>query len=417
MNTDRTSRPEAVGAAPLPRVCFVVESGTDVRLAEGLARRFDLTVLARRILNGVEISHPPQINLRIVTGPASRTRFARQAWDFLRARRGEFDFVLVQGYGLAALAANFAGRMGGTPTAMLVCSPVEEYYRCRRDNPAPGKPFRPWEFRAQQGFARLNARLGQQYIVLSEHLADVVGKHGASRTINIVPLYGVDTERFRPPTEPKSVIRQRLGLPASGSIIFFSSRIAPEKDSETLLLAFRRLVDAGHDLWLLHRSGGYRAFVKDSERFGVQERVLAADAVHPVRELPELYQASDLCVQASRAEGLGFSPLEALSCGVPVIATSVGGLCETIRDGETGWSYPVGDSAALATRIAEALGDPAEAERRTRAGREMVREMFDSQRVFAQLEALVRGSRGGGTPAQFQHDATPAGLRNDATVG
>jgi len=58
------------------RVGFVVESGTDVRMVEGLAGRFDLTVYARRILGGVEISHEPAAEFEKIVGPPSRLRFA-----------------------------------------------------------------------------------------------------------------------------------------------------------------------------------------------------------------------------------------------------------------------------------------------------------------------------------------------------
>ena len=111
--------------------------------------------------------------------------------------------------------------------------------------------------------------------------------------------------------------------------------------------------------------------------------------VDPVEELPDLYRACDLCVQASREEGLGFSPLEALACGVPVVATAVGGLRETIVEGETGWTYPAGDVDALATAMRAALADPAEAERRTRAGAARVRAEFDPARAWDRLAELV----------------------------
>jgi len=60
----------------LLRLCLVVESGTDVRLVEGLAERFDLTILARRIEGGVEVNHPPAISVPSVVGPASRLEIA-----------------------------------------------------------------------------------------------------------------------------------------------------------------------------------------------------------------------------------------------------------------------------------------------------------------------------------------------------
>lgn len=375
-----------------PRLYFIVESGSDVRLLEGLAGRFELSVLARRIPGGVEVSHEPAGGVQVMTGPSSRLGFAWEVWKTLWRARRETDAVLVQGYGAAALAANVAGRLGGSPTSMLVCSPVERYYLCRRAHPSPGKPFRRRELWALRLLARLNAVAGRRYVVLSQHLAEVVRNHGARRPSVLAPVYGVNTETFAPGGEPRRATKERLGLPVGGRLLFFSSRVAPEKDAETLLRAFRKLLDAGRDLWLLHRSGGHREFVREAERFGVADRVIATDAVHPHRQLPDDYRAADLCVQASREEGLGFSPLEALACGTPVVAASVGGLRETIIEGETGWTYPAGDADALAQKIAEALSDPAEAARRARNGRALVCARYEQRDAFIRLaETLLAG--------------------------
>lgn len=373
------------------RLFLVAESGVDVRLVEGLAERFELSVLARRIPGGVEVSRPPKRDVPVEVGPASRLGFSRAVFKALRRRRGGVDCVVVQGYGAAALAANLAGRLSGLPVFMLVCSPVEKYYLCRRAHADASKPFRRRELWALRALARANAALGRHYLVLSRHLAEVVRAHGTRRPVSIGPVYGVDADVFAPPRgETKRETKERLGLPATGALIFFSSRVAPEKDAETLLGAVRSLLDEGRDIWLLHRSGGFQSFVKEAERFGVAGRVVATDAVHPHERLPDDYRASDLCVQASREEGLGFSPLESLACGTPVVAADVGGLKETVVDGRTGWTYPVGDANALARCIGEALDDPAEAARRAAAGRELVRAAFERRLVFGRLEETLR---------------------------
>ncbi len=360
-------------------------------MVEGLAERVTLSLVLRRIEGGVEISQPPKVTVPCTVGPAGRFSFAQFVWRYLRQHHAEIDGVLVQGYGLAALAANLAGRVNRTPTSMLVCSPVEAYYKCRRAHPSSNKPFRRRELWSLIALARLNAVFGQRYVALSRHLADVVRAHGTRRPIEIIPVYGVDTTLFAPSHEMRSAAKKRLGLPQQGFLIFFSSRVAPEKDSETLLVAIRQLLDKGHDLWLLHRSGGYRAFIQDAIRFGVAERVIATDAVHPHGQLPEDYRACDLCVQASREEGLGFSVLEALASEVPVIAAAVGGLRETIKEGTTGWTYPVGDATALAGRIEATLANRPEAMHRAATGRRMVCATYDRQLVFARLaEALER---------------------------
>jgi glycosyltransferase involved in cell wall biosynthesis len=371
---------------------LVVESGTDVRLVEGLAERAEVEVLARRIPGGAEISQPLERPVRVVVGPASRAGFAALVFARLLGARHAGRRVLVQNYGPAALAANAAARVTGTPTFMLVCSPTERYYRCRRDHPTADKPFRSSELLGLERLARLNARWGRHYIVLSQHLADMVRGHGTAAPVSVVPVYGVDGAVFRPADQPRDLVRRRRGLPAQGEIVFFSSRIAPEKDAGTLLAAFRRLRAAGRDIWLLHRSGGYRTFQAHAERARIGDRVIATDAAHPVHELPLDYQASDLCVQASREEGLGFSPLEALACETPVVAAAVGGLKETIVDGATGWSYPVGDAPALAHAMEDALTRREEARRRTQAGRRMVLERFERNLVFDRLMAILESA-------------------------
>jgi len=202
----------------------------------------------------------------------------------------------------------------------------------------------------------------------------------------------VDTNRFKPTSTAKLDLRRELGLPESGGLVFFSSRVAPEKDAETLLEAAAILSEAGRDIWLLNLSGGHDAFHAAANKLNVADRVIAKDAVHPVYDLPAFYQASDLCVQASLEEGLGFSPLEALACEVPVVAAAVGGLKETILDGETGWTYRPGNATELANRMAEILDNPAEADRRAANGRRMVAKRYERSTVFEEFVELVTHS-------------------------
>jgi glycosyltransferase involved in cell wall biosynthesis len=373
-----------------PRLWFVVESATDVRLVEGLAADFQLTVITRRMGKRMGVSQTPSTPVSIVVGPAGRGRFARFVTGELLRHRADIDVVLVQGYSIAALAANLVGRLAHLVPIMLVCSPTEAYYRCRRVAANSSSAFRWHELVGLQALARLNALVGHRYVVLSHHLADVVGRHGRRLPVSVIPLYGVDAERFSPSNEPRAAIRERLSLPGDGSLLFFSSRIAPEKDADTLLAALRLLADRGHLVRLLHRSGGYREFLSRAAAMGVESLVFATDAVHPHNELPDSYRACELCVQASREEGLGFSALEALACEVPVVAAGVGGLLETVIEGETGWTYPRGDADALALQIVNVLTHPVEAQRRARAGRELVLDRYERAVVFDRFARLVR---------------------------
>ena len=371
------------------RLCFVVESGTDVRMVEGLAERCELTLITRQVVGGKAISQPTGARFAQESGPSSFARFAWFAFRSLLRRRDTYDAILVQGYGPAAFAANVVARLVGRPAVMLVCSPVEGYYACRRQD-GSGKPFRRAEWIAIHLLARINARVGRHYVVLSRYLEQVVRKHGASAQVAVIPVYGIDTTLFAPSDTPRAALRRQLGLPPDCALVFFSSRVAPEKDPDTLIDAVTRLRRQGRDIRILHLSGGYQEFLARAGAAGLAEAVIARDAVAPFDCLAAYYQASDVCVQASRDEGLGFSVLEALACGIPVVATAVGGLCETIRDGETGWTYPAGDSEALAGALRKVLDGGEHATAAAGRGRALVHRNFERRLVFDTLVTLLQ---------------------------
>jgi glycosyltransferase involved in cell wall biosynthesis len=86
------------------------------------------------------------------------------------------------------------------------------------------------------------------------------------------------------------------------------------------------------------------------------------------QELISLYRRASLCVVPSHYESFGLVALEAMACGVAVVATQTGGLPEVIEDGSTGLLVPPGDASALAGAICELLGDPRKRSRMGEAG-------------------------------------------------
>lgn len=399
-----------------PRVLFVVETNTDVRFVEGLAETFDLKVIGRGVEGTVQISQTPALQVDVEAGPAGRLSFARYVWSYLREKREDYQFVIVHEYGAAALAANVAGAQAGVPVAMLVGKPAEEYYRCRKRAEMDDYPFRAHELAAISLLARLNGMVGRHYVVVSNYLGGIAKRMNPRARVDVIPAYGVDTDYFKPTAQPKAQLKAQLGLPVEGHLVFFSSRIAPEKDVDTLLRAVRLLLDRGEDVWLLNRSGGYEKFLEEAAKHGIAHRAIGADAVHPYRELPQIYQASDLCVQASRQEGLGMSPLEALACGVPVVASEVGGLLETVRDGETGWTYPAGNVDALANGISDALNRPEEAARRATAGLALVSEHYTRTVSFNAIHDIVTGALRSVGPSAPPRLETPFGVSEALTL-
>ncbi|MGH7658250.1 MAG: N-acetyl-alpha-D-glucosaminyl L-malate synthase BshA [Gemmatimonadales bacterium] len=100
-----------------------------------------------------------------------------------------------------------------------------------------------------------------------------------------------------------------------------------------------------------------------------------------------LLQASDLFILPSQSESFGLAALEAMACGVPVVASRAGGLPEVVDDGVNGILEPVGSVEAMSRRAIELLRDDARYQRMADAAKEKAR-IFASERVVPLYEAL-----------------------------
>src|SRR5207249_730231 len=150
---------------------------------------------------------------------------------------------------------------------------------------------------------------------------------------------------------------------------------APDRIGAANVVA--RLSESGQDMRLLvvggdtdERTSGHETSLRQRiERLGLGDSVRFLGP-QPQGVLPLYYAASDVTVLPSYYESFGMVALEAMACGSPVIASRVGGLVTTVRDGVTGFLVPDGDVEALAERIETLVGDP---ELRWRVGGEGVR--------------------------------------------
>ncbi len=204
-----------------------------------------------------------------------------------------------------------------------------------------------------------------------DYLIDGYGAN--SGRVAVVPC-GVDTALFAP--SDAAAARAALGF-GSGPLLLYVGRIAPIKGLHTLLDAIARLRAAGRPLDLLivggdtdERVDGHEADLRRRlETLGLGDTVRFVGA-QPQERLRAYYVAADATVLPSYYESFGMVALEAMACGRPVIASRVGGLQTTVRDGNTGVLVPEHDAAALAEMIDRVMADAA---LRWRLGREGVR--------------------------------------------
>jgi glycosyltransferase involved in cell wall biosynthesis len=98
-------------------------------------------------------------------------------------------------------------------------------------------------------------------------------------------------------------------------------------------------------------------------------------------------------LMSSDYEGVSIAVLEAMRAGLPVVATSVGGMPETVRHGETGWLVPGGDLAAYVAALREALDDPARRRARGEAGRKLQQQEFSIEHTARRYLDLYSAGR------------------------
>lgn len=245
---------------------------------------------------------------------------------------------------------------------------------------------------------RVVARTADRIICASDGekqmLADFYGV--PEYRIETVPC-GVDTVRFRP--KERTSIRRRLSLPADEPVVLFVGRIEPLKGIDVLLRAVAQL-EAPYRLLVIggdKRDRGRRVALEALARdLGISRKVSFQEAVSHDR-LPLYYNAADICVVPSYYESFGLVAVEAMACGVPVIASRVGGLKETVEDGRTGYLVPWRCPEPFAERLELLLGNESlrrSLGRRGRAAAERYRWSEVAARVEDVYHELVSQYRG-----------------------
>ncbi len=226
-----------------------------------------------------------------------------------------------------------------------------------------------------------------------------------SRKIEVIPN-GVDTERFQPLGSEE--MRRRLGLPSDRRIVLSVGYQLERKGFHILIDAVPAIRDRFQDVLVVIVGGPARwgqDYSAEIERRVQDQRLedhVRLVGARPPEELPEWYSASDLFVLLSSREGCPNVLLEALSCGLPAVATAVGEIPEILRDRRLGIVIPKRSADVAARSIVEALS--------TQWNREEIRRLMEPhswrrtatevERVFGDVLSEHRGP-GSSSPASL----------------
>ncbi len=187
--------------------------------------------------------------------------------------------------------------------------------------------------------ARLKKRVNAFITISQEIKAELMVEGIDDQRCFFIPN-GVDISVYKPLVlTKKQDLREKLGLP-SGFLVLFCGRLASEKGLDWLISVWKQFIPGKNATLILAGSGEEEEKLKTLAGEGVLFKGFIADPLL-------YYQSVDAFVLPSSTEGLSNSLLEAMACGLPVIAASVGAAPEVIAHGQTGLLVSPGNSQEL----------------------------------------------------------------------
>jgi glycosyltransferase involved in cell wall biosynthesis len=173
-------------------------------------------------------------------------------------------------------------------------------------------------------------------IGVSQMLCDRMMQTGKCQRAPLLVYLGRDTASFAP-AESRHAARESMGISPSEIVAVYVGALVSMKGMDELAMASKRLLREYPDFRLICIGDGNSRdkleFVRKSCQVG--ERIVLPGMLSP-SEVPQYLQAADFFVFPSYSEGMPQAVLEAMNCGLPVVATRVGGTPEAVVDGETG---------------------------------------------------------------------------------
>ena len=216
----------------------------------------------------------------------------------------------------------------------------------------------------------------------AQHLTHAFGVPAGH--IRVIPC-GVDLERFRP-----------QGCAADPPHIVCVARLVPVKNLELLLHACHQLQSRGiHFRCVIVGEGPCREQLEATRTRLALEGVVALVGAAEQAQVLSWWRKAAIAVLTSEREGMPVSLIEAAACGLPAVATAVGGIPELVEDGVTGRLVRLADPLAFAAALEQLLRDPFLAARLGQAARQRAKERFSLRRQVDQLldvwAGIVRG--------------------------
>jgi len=190
-------------------------------------------------------------------------------------------------------------------------------------------------------------------IAVSENLKNEALALGGDCPISVV-RNGAASTSFQAYSKPQA--RSTLGLNPAHKMVTFIGYLRAEKGVDHLLHAFASVRGGQVQLCIVGDGPLRDSLISNAKRLGIFENCIFAGQ-RPHSEIPLWISASDCVVLPSLSEGFPTILPEVMLCGVPIVATAVGGVPEAVHDQETGWLVPPSNSSAIAHALRTLLTD------------------------------------------------------------
>jgi glycosyltransferase involved in cell wall biosynthesis len=221
-------------------------------------------------------------------------------------------------------------------------------------------------------------RRSDRIIANSRWTLEVTVPEDYPRSQTEVIYNGVDTKKFR---RVKTDIKDRLGCEYLSTTV---CRLVEQKGVEYLVRGLRNVTEELKAV-IIGRGPELQRLTALSKKLGLEERVIFITSFVEEKKLIEYYSASDLFVLPSLWEPFGIVLVEAMSCGLPVVATRVGGIPEVV--GDCGLMVRPRSPPEIAGAINALLSDDRKRKALSRRARKRAEILFDFDTISAQVEA------------------------------
>ncbi len=341
---------------------------------------------------------PPQENLEIIYTPRLRDPFfvgksmaiiplgLPEIWRTIR--NSHIDVVHIQEPGALGIMALTLSRLYGLPVVGAMHFSLEQVIR-----------ITPWFVRPFSAvFTKLYIRaVYPQYTAIMMPTKTVISELSSliGHAERIHPISnGVETTIYTPVNGPYAKLRKKYGFHETEPYFMYLGRLDADKNIETMIRALAVTPNSFH---MIIAGVGKQAMrlLSLAKELSVNDRIIWLEKIAR-EEIVELYQLSDVFVITSPVETQSIVALQAIACGLPVLAANAGALPELVHDGENGYLLPTFDEKLLAEKMCYLATHPEVRSKMGAKSRELSME-HEKSRVLKKLEALytevIRDSR------------------------